>query len=59
MQTNIFKIQAHDSIMCRYFFIGFTDHMFASKNLIDYISLFSPNKFKENNKKILSYIKNG
>ena len=29
--TNIFRIQAYDSIMCRYFCIGFIDFMLARK----------------------------
>ena len=41
-KTNIFKIQAHDSIMCRYFCIGFIDFMIA-----DFTNLFSPNNFKK------------
>ena len=28
---NIFRIQAYDSIMCRYFCIGFIDFMLAGK----------------------------
>ena len=31
--TNIFRIQAYDSIMCGYFCIGFIDFMLAGKNL--------------------------
>ena len=41
IKTNIFRIQAHDSIMCEYFCIGFIDFMLAGKTLID----FSPNNF--------------
>ena len=29
IKTNIFRIQAHDLIMCRYFCIGFLDFMLA------------------------------
>ena len=29
IKTNIFRIQAYDSIMCGYFFIGFIDFMLA------------------------------
>ena len=29
--TNIFRIQAYDSVMCGYFCIGFIDFMFAGK----------------------------
>ena len=41
--TNIYRIQAYDSIMCGYFCIGFINFMFNGKSLIDYTSLFSPN----------------
>ena len=40
--TNIFRIQAYDSIMCGYFCIGFIDFMLASKKLTDYTNLFFP-----------------
>ena len=53
--TNIFGIQAYDSITCRYFCIGFIDFMFKGKTLIDYTNLFSPNKFKKNDDIILNY----
>ena len=45
-KTNIFKIQAYDSIMCEYFCIGFIDFMLAGKTLIDFTNLFSPNNLK-------------
>ena len=41
IKTNIFIIQANNSIMCRYFCNGFIDFMRAGKTLIDYTSLFS------------------
>ena len=53
--TNIFRIQAYNSIMCGYFCMGFIDFMFKGKTLIDYTNLFSPNKFKENYDIILNY----
>ena len=56
--ANIFRIQAYDSVMCRYFCIGFTDYMFMSKSLTDYTNLFSPNKFKNNDDIILNYFLN-
>ena len=31
ISTNLFRIQAYDSIMCRYFCIGFIDFMLAGK----------------------------
>ena len=41
IKTNIFRIQANNSIMCGYFCIGFIDFMFANKTLINFTSLFS------------------
>ena len=53
--TNIFRIQAYDSIICGQFFIGFTDFMLKGKSLIDSTNLFSPDDHKENDKIILKY----
>ena len=53
--TNIFRIQAYDSIMCGYFCIGFIDFMLAGKTLTEYTNLFSPNNFKKNDDIILKY----
>ena len=36
IKTNIFRIQAYDSIMCGYFCIGFFDFMLAGKTLTDF-----------------------
>ena len=44
IKTNIFRIQAYDSIMCRYFCIGLTDFMLPGKTLTELTNLFSPNK---------------
>ena len=55
--ANIFRVQANDSVMCRYFSIGFIDFMLASKELTDFTSLFSPYDFKKSNNIILSYFK--
>ena len=57
--TNIFRIQAYDSIMCRYFCIGFIDFMLAGKKLTDYTNLFFPYDFKKNDNIILNYFKYG
>ena len=57
--TNIFKIQAYDSIMYRYFCIGFIDFMLAGKKLTDYTNLFSLHDFKKNDNIILNYFKYG
>ena len=54
-KSNIFRIQANNSIMCENFCIGFIDFMFAGKVLISYTSLFSPYDFEKNGKIILSY----
>ena len=53
--TNIFRIQAYDSIMCGYFCIGFINFMLAGKTLTDFTNLFSPNNFKKNDDIILNY----
>ena len=56
--TNIFRIQAHDSIMCGYFLIGFIDFMLAGKTLTEFMNLFSPNNFKKNYDIILNCFMN-
>ena len=58
IKTNIFRIQAYDSIMCGYFCIAFIDFIFKGKNLTDYTNLFSPNDFKKNCDTILKYFMN-
>ena len=45
--TDIFRIQANDLIMCRYFCIGFIDFLLAGKTLTEFKNLCSPNKFKK------------
>ena len=57
IKTNIFRIQAYDSIMCGYFCTGFINFMFKGKTLIEYTNLFSPNNFEKNDDLILSYFK--
>ena len=57
IKTNIFRIRAHDSIMCGYLCTGFIDFMFANKTWIDFTSLFSPYDFEKNDKIILKYFK--
>ena len=58
IKTNIFRIQAYDSVMCGYFCIGFIDFMFKGKTLTEYTKRFSPNNFENNDDLILSYFKN-
>ena len=55
IKTNIFRIQAYDSIMCRYFCIGFINFMLDGKTLTDFTSLFSPYDFDKNDNIILNY----
>ena len=45
--TNIYRIQAYDSIMCSYFCIGFINFMFNGNSLTDYTNLLSPNDLKK------------
>ena len=56
--TNIFRIQAHDSIMCEYFCTGFIDFMLAGKTLTEFTNIFSANNFKKNDNKIWNYFMN-
>ena len=55
IKTNVFRIQAYDSIMCGYFCIRFIDFMLAGKTLIEFTNLFSPNNFKKNDDIISKY----
>ena len=57
--SNIFRIQANDSIMCGYFCIGFINFMLSDKKLTDYTNFFSPYDFKKNDNIILSYFEYG
>ena len=47
MTKNIVRIQAYDSVMCGYLFVGFIDSMLKDKSLIDFNILFSPNDLKK------------
>ena len=58
MKASIFRIQAHDSIMCGYFCIEFINYMLKGKTLLDYTNLFSPNDFKKNDRVIKRIFKN-
>ena len=58
IKTNVFRIQAYDSIMCGYFCIGFIDFMLAGKTLTEFTNLFSPNNFKKNDDMIWNYFVN-
>ena len=57
-KTNIFRVQANDSVMYGYLYIGFIDFILAGKKLTDYTNLFSPHNCKKNDNITLSYFKN-
>ena len=57
--ASIFRVQANNSVMCWYFYIGFIYFMFAGKKLTDFTSLLSPYDFEKNGDIILSYFKDG
>ena len=46
IKTNIFRIEANNSIMYGYFCIGFIYFILAGKTLIDYTSFFLPYDFE-------------
>ena len=58
IETNIFRIQAYDSVTYGYFCIGFIDFMFKGKTLTEYTNPFSPNNFKQNDDMTLKYFMN-
>ena len=53
IKVNIFRIQAYDSIMCGYFWVGFTNFMLADLYWI--YKYFFTNNFKKNDDIILNY----
>ena len=58
--TNIYRIQAFDSIMYGYFCVGFFNSMLKGKRLLNYTNLFSPIDYDKNDKiklKIFQYLK--
>ena len=58
IKINIFRIQAYDSIMCKYFCIEFINYMLKGKTFLGYTNLFSPNGFKKNDQVIKRIFKN-
>ena len=58
IKTNIFRVQAYDPVMCRYFCIGFINFMLKGKTLTEFRNLFSPNNFKKNDDIILKFFMN-
>ena len=55
INTNVFRIQTNDSIMCGYFCIGSINYMLNGKTLTEYTYFFSSNDFKKNDDIILNY----
>ena len=58
IKSNIFRIQAYDSIVCGFFCMEFINYMFKGKTLLDNTNLFSPNDFKKNDRVIKRIFKN-
>ena len=57
IEVNIFRVQANNSVICNYFYIGFIDFMLAGKKLTDDTNMFSLNDFDKSDRIILSYFK--
>ena len=57
--SNIFRLQAYDSIMCGYFCVAFIHYMFdnTNKTLLDFTNLFFPYDFKKNDEIIARLFK--
>ena len=55
MITNIYRIQACNSIMWGYFCIGFINFMLKGNSFLDYTYLFSPSDYEKNDKIILKF----
>ena len=49
--TYVCRMQAYDSIISKYFCIGFTDFILKGKSLLGYKNLFSSKEHKNNDKK--------
>ena len=56
--TNIYRIQAYDSIMRGYFCIGFIVFMLKGKSLLEYTNLLSLDVYEKDDKIILKYFHN-
>ena len=47
IKANVFRVQANNSVMCRYFCIGFIDFMQADKKLTDFTKMFFPHVLRK------------
>ena len=54
IKANIFRVQANNSVMCEYFYIGFIVFMLQVKKWLISLVCFLPMTFKKNENKILS-----
>ena len=53
--NNIYRIQAYDSIMLWYFYIGFIHFMLKGKSLLYHANLFSHNDYEKTGVIIVKY----
>ena len=53
--TNIYRIQAYNSIMCGYFCIGFIDFILKGRSILEDTHIFSPSKYEKIDEIILNY----
>ena len=58
IKSNIFRIQAYDSIMCGYFCIEFINYMLKGKTILDYTNLFLLMTLKRTISLLKEYLKN-
>ena len=58
VKTNVYRIQANDWMMWRYFCIGFIDFILKGKSLLDHTNYFSSKEYEKNVKIIISVTKN-
>ena len=47
VKTNIYRIEAYESIMCGYFCLGSIDFTLRGRILLEYTNLFSLNEYKK------------
>ena len=51
--ANVYRVQAYNSIRCRYFCIGSIGFELKVKSLLGYTNLFPPSNYERNDKTIL------
>ena len=45
--TNVYRIQAYDSLICGYLCVSFDDFMLEGKSLLEYSNLFSSYQYEK------------